>query len=135
MAPTIRTLHLIMAVYHEIDGPKLFFLLPMAMPSSSTYGSAHRILSYGGAPPEAPGPSPKASKHSVYEGESTGEFLTADSCMETNTPNGTRSATDATAPVIQCLSSARPFIKLAVRTASPCPFEARQRPVRKNQRF
>ena len=44
-----------MAVYHEIDGPGLFFLPPMAMPSSSTYDSA----SDDTAPALGPRPEPK----------------------------------------------------------------------------
>jgi hypothetical protein len=61
--PTITTLHLIMSVYHEIDGPKLFFLLPMAMPSSSTYGSA----SIDTAP--ALGPRPTRAEETAHMGE------------------------------------------------------------------
>jgi hypothetical protein len=51
-------------------------------------------------------------------------FLTADSGAETNAHDGTQLATDATAPVSHCPSSDRPFIKLSVGIASPCPVKA-----------
>jgi hypothetical protein len=83
---------------------------PAALPTASTPGA---LFSYR-----------KRTTWREDGGRPSCRFLTADSSEETNAHDGTQLTMDATAPVSHCPSSDRPFIKLSVVIASPCPVEA-----------